>query len=271
MEASIPLYPLIVVPIALAASGSSGAAGDGTLPSCGPAGRSIGPDASDRGSAPRGVRHRPADGSCRTWARAWRTRSCSGASSSCWQPPATTSRTAWSRRSSAWPLGGFLWSVVTFFANVFVGLVLASVLYYVVRRTVVRPARLALTRDAFVILGLIFSIVLTELVGDAFLYVIEPRSPGAPVGDPGRSAQPGARAARHATRPSWASASWPGRTSSSCSVSARTCRTASTSTSSAASRTSTSETSSRAERCGRWTSRPSPRTARSFPSSGRRG
>ena len=74
----------------------------------------------------------------------------------------------------AWPLGGFLWSVVTFFANVFVGLVLVSVLYYVVRRTVVRPARLALTRDAFVILGLIFFIVLTELVGDAFLYVIEP-------------------------------------------------------------------------------------------------
>ena len=74
----------------------------------------------------------------------------------------------------AWPLGGFLWSVVTFFANVFVGLVLASVVYYVVRRTVVRPARLALTRDAFVILALIFAIVLTELLGDAFLYVLEP-------------------------------------------------------------------------------------------------
>jgi Fe-S oxidoreductase len=73
-----------------------------------------------------------------------------------------------------WPLGGFLWSVVTFFANVFVGLVLASVAYYVVRRIIVRPARLALTRDAFVILGLIFTIVLTELIGDAFLYVLEP-------------------------------------------------------------------------------------------------
>src|SRR3990170_4273633 len=66
-----------------------------------------------------------------------------------------------------WPLGGFLWSIVVFFANVFVGLVAASVIYYVVRRTVVRPARLALTGDAFVILGLIFFIVLTELFGDA--------------------------------------------------------------------------------------------------------
>jgi len=73
-----------------------------------------------------------------------------------------------------WPFGGFLWSVVTFFANIFVGLVLASVIYYVVRRTVVRPTRLALTRDAFVILGLIFFIVLTELIGDAFVYVLDP-------------------------------------------------------------------------------------------------
>jgi Fe-S oxidoreductase len=75
---------------------------------------------------------------------------------------------------AAWPFGGFAWSVITFFANVFVGLVIASVLYYVIRRTVVRPARLALTRDAFIILGLIFSIVVTELVGDAFVYVLDP-------------------------------------------------------------------------------------------------
>src|SRR6188472_4089859 len=73
-----------------------------------------------------------------------------------------------------WPLGGFFWSVVVVFANVFVGLVLVSVIYYVVRRVIVRPARLALTRDAFVILGLIFFIVLTELVGDSFAYVVEP-------------------------------------------------------------------------------------------------
>src|SRR5918999_5616577 len=76
-----------------------------------------------------------------------------------------------------WPFGGFFWSIVVFFANIFVGLVLASVIYYVVRRTIVRPARLALTRDAFVILGLIFFIVLTEWFGDAFAYVVEPDHP----------------------------------------------------------------------------------------------
>jgi Fe-S oxidoreductase len=76
-----------------------------------------------------------------------------------------------------WPLGGFAWAVVIFFANLFVGLVLASVIYYLVRRTVTRPPRLALTRDAFVILGLIFSIVLTEWIGDALAYVVEPETP----------------------------------------------------------------------------------------------
>jgi Fe-S oxidoreductase/nitrate reductase gamma subunit len=76
-----------------------------------------------------------------------------------------------------WPFGGFLWSVVAFFANVFVALVLASVIYYVIRRTIVRPTRLALTRDAFIILGLIFFIVLTEWLGDSFAYIVEPDDP----------------------------------------------------------------------------------------------
>src|SRR5688500_14889636 len=76
-----------------------------------------------------------------------------------------------------WPIGGFFWSVIVFFANIFVALVLASVDYYAVRRTIPRPARLALTHDASLILGLIFSIVLTEWVGDAFGYVVEPESP----------------------------------------------------------------------------------------------
>ncbi len=74
----------------------------------------------------------------------------------------------------AWPFGGLAWSAVTFFANVFVGLVLASVTYFVIRRTITRPARLALTHDAFIILGLIFFIVLTEAFGDAFVYVLDP-------------------------------------------------------------------------------------------------
>ncbi len=75
-----------------------------------------------------------------------------------------------------WPLGGLLWSVTIAFANVFVALVLAAVVYYAVRRIVVRPTRLALTRDAFVILALIFGIVLTEWVGDALAYVVEPEA-----------------------------------------------------------------------------------------------
>ena len=40
-----------------------------------------------------------------------------------------------------------------------------------------RPTRLALSRDAFVILALIFGIVLTEWVGDALAYVVEPDDP----------------------------------------------------------------------------------------------
>ena len=79
-----------------------------------------------------------------------------------------------------WPLGGFFWSVIVLFANVFIALVLASVIYYVIRRTIVRPTRLALTRDAFVILSLIFLIVLTEWVGDSFAYVVEPDHPARP-------------------------------------------------------------------------------------------
>jgi Fe-S oxidoreductase len=77
----------------------------------------------------------------------------------------------------AWPFGGVLWSVTILFANLFVGLVLAAVIYYVVRRTVIRPTRLALTRDAFVILALIFGIVLTEWIGDALAYVVETDDP----------------------------------------------------------------------------------------------
>jgi Fe-S oxidoreductase len=76
-----------------------------------------------------------------------------------------------------WPFGGFIWSVIVFFANVFVALVLASVIYFVIRRTIIRPTRLALTRDAFIILSLIFGIVLTEWFGDAFAYVVEPGDP----------------------------------------------------------------------------------------------
>lgn len=77
----------------------------------------------------------------------------------------------------AWPLGGIVWSLITLLANVLIGLILVSLGYFAVRRTVVRPARLALTRDAFIILGLIFFIVVTEWVGDAFVYVLDPGHP----------------------------------------------------------------------------------------------
>src|SRR5919106_2830854 len=74
----------------------------------------------------------------------------------------------------AWPFGGLLWNLVILLANVLIGLIILSLGYYVIRRTIVRPRRLALTRDAFVILGLIFAVVTTEWFGDAFAYVLDP-------------------------------------------------------------------------------------------------
>ena len=55
-----------------------------------------------------------------------------------------------------------LWRIVVVFANLFIGLMLLSLGYFAVAGSR-RPARLALSRDAFMILGLIFAIVLTEL------------------------------------------------------------------------------------------------------------
>jgi Fe-S oxidoreductase len=74
-------------------------------------------------------------------------------------------------------IGGFLWALAIFGANVFVGLVLVGIGYSTIRRIAVRPARLALSRDAFVILGLIGLVVLTEAFADAFGYVLEPDNP----------------------------------------------------------------------------------------------
>jgi len=74
-------------------------------------------------------------------------------------------------------VGGLLWALTIFGANVFVGLVLVGIGYSTIRRIVTRPARLALSRDAFVILGLIGLVVLTEAFADAFGYVLEPDNP----------------------------------------------------------------------------------------------
>jgi Fe-S oxidoreductase len=74
-------------------------------------------------------------------------------------------------------IGPYLWMLVIFGANVFIGLVLVGIGYAAFRRIVIRPARLALSRDAFVILGLIGLVVVTEAFADAFGYVLEPDDP----------------------------------------------------------------------------------------------
>jgi Fe-S oxidoreductase len=74
-------------------------------------------------------------------------------------------------------IGGLLWALAIFGANVFIGLVLIGIGYSIFRRIVLRPARLALSRDAFVILGLIGLVVITEAFADAFGYVLEPDNP----------------------------------------------------------------------------------------------
>ena len=74
-------------------------------------------------------------------------------------------------------IGGLLWGLAILGANVFIGLVLVGIGYSTIRRIAVRPARLALSRDAFVILGLIGLVVLTEAFADAFGYVLEPDNP----------------------------------------------------------------------------------------------
>jgi Fe-S oxidoreductase len=74
-------------------------------------------------------------------------------------------------------VGGLLWALAIFGANVFVALVLIGIGYSIVRRILIRPARLALSRDAFIILGLIGAVVVTEAFADAFGYVIEPDNP----------------------------------------------------------------------------------------------
>ena len=74
-------------------------------------------------------------------------------------------------------VGGLLWGLAIFGANVFILLVLVGIGYSAFRRIVIRPARLALSRDAFVILGLIGLVVVSEAFADAFGYVLEPDNP----------------------------------------------------------------------------------------------
>ena len=80
----------------------------------------------------------------------------------------------------AWPLGGLLWGLVILGANLFMGLVLASIGYALYRRLIQRPPRLTLSRDALFILALIAGVVTTELLGDAFAFIADPHAPSRP-------------------------------------------------------------------------------------------
>ncbi|TMB83474.1 MAG: (Fe-S)-binding protein [Chloroflexi bacterium] len=73
-----------------------------------------------------------------------------------------------------WPLGGLAWDAITALANLLIGLILVSIAYVGLRRVLARPPRLALSRDAFVILALIGIVVVTELFGDAFRFAADP-------------------------------------------------------------------------------------------------
>ncbi|HEU4672926.1 MAG TPA: hypothetical protein VFS32_08515, partial [Candidatus Limnocylindrales bacterium] len=68
----------------------------------------------------------------------------------------------------AWPLGGVLWTLVSAVQNVVAVGVLVAIAYALWRRLVTKPARLTLSRDALIILGLIGGVVATELLGQAF-------------------------------------------------------------------------------------------------------
>src|SRR6266545_4881969 len=76
-----------------------------------------------------------------------------------------------------WPLGGIAWLLAVAVANLFIGLILVALAYAAWRRVVARPARLALSRDAFVILAMILGVVTSELVGDALRFVAHPADP----------------------------------------------------------------------------------------------
>ena len=73
-----------------------------------------------------------------------------------------------------WPFNGVLWTLAVAVANVFIGLILVSLAYAIYRRVISRPARLALSRDAFIILALILGVIVTEMFGDAFRFVLHP-------------------------------------------------------------------------------------------------
>src|SRR3972149_11535037 len=70
--------------------------------------------------------------------------------------------------------------------DAFTVLVIGAVLVAAFRRLVVRPARLTLSGGAYLILGLIFSLMVTDLLADASRMAIAPQA-----ADGGAPARPG--------------------------------------------------------------------------------
>jgi len=68
----------------------------------------------------------------------------------------------------AWPVDGWFWRLLLALQNVMVLSVLFGVSWALVRRTIVRPRRLTLSRDGLTILLLIGGVVTTELLAESF-------------------------------------------------------------------------------------------------------
>jgi Fe-S oxidoreductase len=81
------------------------------------------------------------------------------------------------------PFDGILWTAVSAMQNAVAILVLVAVGYALVRRLITRPRRLAFTRGALIILGLIGGVVATELLAQAFEAARFGSVPGAFVAD----------------------------------------------------------------------------------------
>jgi Fe-S oxidoreductase len=81
------------------------------------------------------------------------------------------------------PAGGVLWTAVSVMQNGVAILVLVAVGYAFVRRLITRPRRLAFTRGALIILGLIGGVVACELLAQAFEAARFGPVPGAFVAD----------------------------------------------------------------------------------------
>ncbi len=68
----------------------------------------------------------------------------------------------------SWPLDGALWTLLTAVQNAVALAAFAAVAYAFERRLISRPARLLFTRTALIILAMIFAVVSTEFLAQAF-------------------------------------------------------------------------------------------------------